>query len=74
MTNADIICTILSETTGRPASTFRRILDRIPRHRRGNLDDLCPDHAEVLAELRREKPGILAWLVLGAAIERGYTP
>jgi hypothetical protein len=74
MTNADIICTILSETTGRPASTFWRILARIPAHKRGNLDAQCPDHEAVLATLRSERGGILSWLVLGAAIERGYTP
>jgi hypothetical protein len=66
MTHADVYCRILAETTGRPEQTFRAVLAKIPRGRRGRLDEQCPNAPSLLTELRAEKSGILNWLIEGA--------
>ena len=68
MTNADIFCRILAETTGRPERTFRSILAALPPAHRGKLDATCHDAPALLEQLRAEKSGILNWLVQGAAM------
>lgn len=69
MTNADILLTILSETTGRPRATFRPALDAMRRQSGHRLDERLTDaEAErLLAQLRREKAGIWRWIAQGAA-------
>jgi hypothetical protein len=75
MTYGEIMTTILSEVTGRPRSTFEPALKAAramsPDHRL-NME-LSPDEAQkLLADLRKEKAGILNWLIEGrrAAMSR----
>jgi hypothetical protein len=68
MTNADVLITILAETTGQPPATFRPALDAARVLEPGHwLDvELSPDEAqELLTRLRAEKAGILNWLIKG---------
>lgn len=66
MTNADVFCKILSETTGRPEKVFRAVLAQLPPCSRGKLDEQVQDEDALLAQLRAEKAGILNWVVEGA--------
>ena len=69
MTYADVLKTVLKEVAGLPADKIDFALN-IAREKQPNskLDiELSPEEAErLLAELRKEGPGILAWLVRGA--------
>jgi hypothetical protein len=71
MKTSDIICKILSEVTGKPESDVRAILDMIPMNDKELTDK---EARELLTNLRKEKAGILAWLVRGRmqAEKRGY--
>lgn len=69
MTRAEISVQILSEVSGRskkeiqnPLNTFREY------HPEGKWDEEIPEPKaqELLSSLRKEAPGILAWLIKGA--------
>lgn len=71
MTNQDVLVQILHEVTGKPIKQVRRIVKAVrsalPDRGRKYDQRLTPDESEkLLAELRTEKEGILAWLVNGA--------
>lgn len=69
MTFAQIFTQILSEVTNRPQEEVNELLDTFRQvHPEGNWDrEYSPDEAQNLIEkLRKEAPGIRAWLSEGA--------
>ena len=73
MKTSDVICKILGEVTGKPESSFRSFLDLIPP-REGDKELTDQEAEELLNKLRKEKSGILNWLLKGQqqVIDRGY--
>jgi phage/plasmid-associated DNA primase len=72
MKNEDIFIQILRETTGKPPREVRKIVEAIklrePELRVGFEKHVSDKKArKILSDLRREKPGILNWLLAGAA-------
>lgn len=73
MTNLDVMTTILSEVTGRPAQQWRAAI-RASVVASGRdigdtelLTELPQDEADgLLRKLRRERSGVLNWLLQGA--------
>ncbi len=69
MTFRDIFCQILSEVTGRPKIYMAELLDvffllhPVPNR----FDEEIPEEQaqEMLSDLRKEKPGIMNWLIEG---------
>lgn len=72
MTYSDILTQILSEVTGKPKDQLNDLLEEFKKRFQGQhrLDEeLPPDKAEQLLDnLRKEKSGILAWLVRGGLL------
>lgn len=76
MTRADIFVQILSEVSGRPCREVAAILSEFRRsHPGGTWDQVIPDDEakKLITDLRKEAPGILAWLVEGARRVRRNT-
>ena len=71
MTKKDIFTQIIAETIGKSVeyvATFADLIDRkMDPHWHAELPD--KEAYELLETLRKEKPGILAWLVQGAMEE-----
>lgn len=81
MTRLDILCTILSEITNRPAARWdkavRSALAAAGRDIADTnlLESVPPSEADrLMAELRAEKPAILRWVVGGTQAARRSTP
>ncbi len=73
MTNRDIYCIILSEASGKPRSEVEALVEAMTGIAgRGNLDVELPDAKAqtLLADLRKELPGIRLWLEQGASMAR----
>lgn len=71
MTNQDIMIQILHEVTGKPKKEVRRMVKAVrsalkERGRGFDKERPAAEAEELLAKLRTEKEGILAWLVSGA--------
>lgn len=71
MTNQDIMIQILHEVTGKPKKEVRRIVKALRsalKDKTREMDEERPaaEAEALLAKLRTEKEGILAWLVSGA--------
>lgn len=70
VTRGEIIIQILCEVSGRPKSELDGLADIIRRKApNSRWDESVSDDeaAKLITELRAEGPGILAWLVQGAA-------
>jgi hypothetical protein len=77
MTAREILARTLAEVTGRPESVFLDVLARLPRQPPGLDREYTHAEAErMLAQFRREAPGILNWLIEGArrAYQEGLGP
>lgn len=79
MTNQTIMIQILHEVTGRPKKELHRLIKSfragLPDQGRGFDKKLTPAEAEdLLNQLRKEKAGILAWLIEGATLARLELP
>jgi hypothetical protein len=74
VTNADVFVQILSEASGRPPNLVRVLLDELcqtmgAKHRLNA--ELPTERAEqLLSDLRKELPGIRAWLAEGNRLAR----
>jgi len=67
MTARQILARTLSEVSGRPERLFLDALDRLPVQPPGLDEDYTPEESEkMLADFRKEAPGILNWLIKGA--------
>lgn len=69
MTKADVFVQILHEVTGKPKEVVCSLLDEATKAtgRAGFDDELDDAEAEqLLADLRKEKDGIMDWLLRGA--------
>jgi len=76
MTRAEVFIQILSEVSGRPKTEVAELLNSIREAQPGDkFDEDLPDKdaALLMAELRKEKDGILIWLLDGAARVRKQT-
>jgi hypothetical protein len=67
-TNRDVMATVLSEVTGRSVSDVQEILSVVPKP--NNLDEVISEgqYEQTLNDMRKEKPGILNWLLEGYAM------
>lgn len=65
MTRRDVLVQILSEVSGKPKEFVCNVVGVVPPS--PAMDDQLPDGEgeELLERLRREKPGILNWLIEG---------
>ena len=75
MKRSEIFVRILHEATGRPVAELSSMLEAF-RSGYGNEDGFDQElsdteAANLLAALRREKAGIVAWLVRGAGMDTG---
>lgn len=69
MTKKDIIVQVLVEVSGRPVDFVRGLLEQFEKEHPGSKwhDEMPGEEAQrMLSDLRREKAGIMAWLVRGA--------
>ena len=69
MKGRDIFCQILSEVTGYSKDQVALMLEVFRRQHPGSdrFDDEIPEQEaqELLSDLRKEKPGIMNWLIKG---------
>ena len=69
MTKKDIIVQVLVEVSEKPVDFVKGLLERFDEEHPGaKWNDELPDEEaqRMLSDLRREKSGIMAWLVRGA--------
>lgn len=65
MKTSDVICKILSEVSGKPESYVREIWNVIPPEQINDKELTDQEAEELLNSLRKEKAGILNWLIQG---------
>lgn len=74
MTHKEIFIQILHEVSGKPKNELSDLLESIRSvHPGGKWDNVLSDEEseKLLNDLRKEAPGILRWLIAGAAeVER----
>jgi hypothetical protein len=75
MKHEDIFIQIVHETSGKSKAELRRVVEAIKRAEpelRAGFEQEIPDEEaqQLLAGLRKEKPGIAKWLLAGVAAAR----
>ncbi len=76
MKNEDIFIQILHETTGKSPREVRTIVEAMKLHKpelRAGFERHVPNKKarKILLELRREKPGVVRWLLAGGGQVKG---
>ena len=72
MTNKDVLIQILSEVSGKPKSEveslFENIKGNMPLGNKMDKELSDQDAEKLLSNLRKEKSGIMDWLIQGAKV------